>query len=315
MVIKQKIYKLEDLIKNMERGRLEKFRKSLGDIIKQKNSVERTLKYLTMISAGLLLFTKGVDCYFAKRARENGIEHILERSLENKTEKPAIRFYSLPLQQRSPEILESCTNIPMPDPIDEFGGNTEEAYKGLIYTERGWCSPEAVKTNDKPAQDYQKPKIKDYKPRQIQDVQNEANYVKIPKIRNNNPGNLRAVRDRYGRTVKWKGQIGVDSRGFCIFDSLENGIRAMGRNLQDYHKKYGIDSVQEITEKWVPRNENNTNQYIARVSERTGYHPYQTLNLEDRETVSNLIAAIIEQEHGKRVPLKLIEKSISGIYN
>jgi hypothetical protein len=40
--------------------------------------------------------------------------------------------------------------------------------------------------------------------------------------RNNNPGDLRACSG-----FTWVGQIGIDEKGFCIFDTIENGWRAL----------------------------------------------------------------------------------------
>lgn len=42
--------------------------------------------------------------------------------------------------------------------------------------------------------------------------------------RNNNPGNLKAPN---GKPNFWQGQTGVDERGFAIFDSMDNGFRAL----------------------------------------------------------------------------------------
>lgn len=42
--------------------------------------------------------------------------------------------------------------------------------------------------------------------------------------RNNNPGNLKPPD---GKANFWQGQTGVDDRGFAIFDSMDNGFRAL----------------------------------------------------------------------------------------
>ncbi len=46
--------------------------------------------------------------------------------------------------------------------------------------------------------------------------------------RNNNPGNI-----KYFGGPKWQGQVGVDNRQFVIFDSYENGRRALIISLRN----------------------------------------------------------------------------------
>src|ERR1700690_423640 len=46
--------------------------------------------------------------------------------------------------------------------------------------------------------------------------------------RNNNPGNL-----RYSVNNPWQGQTGADSAGFAVFDTPENGLRAMFITLKN----------------------------------------------------------------------------------
>jgi len=250
------------------------------------------------------------DWYTKKQAERRdflekaGIEQAVQ---EDAYRTGAARFYDIPtMKDVYPEqwqaLQNSATNPSMPymdaNLTDEFGGDEKAVYKGLIYDPKTktWNSPGTIKAPENPA-----PK-------------KEQKQYDAPKIKNNNPGNLRPVYDKRGKIVKWKGQIGVKN-GFCVFDTLENGIRAMGRNLQDYDKIYGRNTLVEIIERWAPYNENNTRGYIARVSQETGYHPNQELNIKDRNVVTNLIVAMTRQEHSKDVPRGLVERSIRGIYN
>ncbi len=76
-------------------------------------------------------------------------------------------------------------------------------------------------------------------------------------LRNNNPGNIRK-----GKT-KWEGlaKEQTDS-AFCVFTEMKYGIRALYKILKTYHKKYGLDTIEEIISRWAPENENDTNSYI-----------------------------------------------------
>ena len=63
---------------------------------------------------------------------------------------------------------------------------------------------------------------------------------------------------------KWKGQIGVDDKEFCVFDTLENGVRQEVRNLQNGYFSKGL-TIRRILEKYAPSFENDTENYIRHV--------------------------------------------------
>lgn len=110
-------------------------------------------------------------------------------------------------------------------------------------------------------------------------------------VRNNNPGNIIA-----GPT-KWGGQIeGADPK-YASFETPEDGIRALGKNLLAYGAK-GIDTVTGIVARWAPATENDTQSYIARVSKELGVNPTEPLNLKDRKVLTQLAQAIITHENG-----------------
>lgn len=136
----------------------------------------------------------------------------------------------------------------------------------------------------------------------------EELYASV-RIKNNNPGNIRAFKGK-----KWEGQVGSRG-GFIVFKDLESGLSAMGRNLKAYNEKYGRDTITEIVESWAPKVENNTKRYISKVSQETGYHPNEKLNMGDKNTITNLIISMIRREHSKEVPRDIVEKSIRDYYN
>jgi len=121
-------------------------------------------------------------------------------------------------------------------------------------------------------------------------------------VRNNNPGNIRAGID------VWKGQVGVDSDGFVIFDTIINGFRAMYKTLLTYRRKYDLNTIAGIITRWAPPESNNTSAYIAKVSQRLGIKPDAPLNLSDYPT---LMLAIAKQETGRTYNLTDAKTGVS----
>ena len=117
-------------------------------------------------------------------------------------------------------------------------------------------------------------------------------------IRNNNPGNL-----IYVPNINWRGEIGVDGR-LLIFDTMLNGVRACVKDLLAGFKevnrtagKSGEDTIREIITEFAPPHENDTEAYIAAVSQRSGFGPDLVLT-PDQETLFKLATAIFHHENG-----------------
>ena len=115
-------------------------------------------------------------------------------------------------------------------------------------------------------------------------------------IRNNNPGNI-----DYNPLNKWKGlnpkSKELDSR-FCVFISPEYGLRALMILLRNYDKKYGLNTVRQIINRWAPTHENNTSAYMEHVAKQMGVKINECLNLKNRETLIALAKAIVTHENG-----------------
>lgn len=111
-------------------------------------------------------------------------------------------------------------------------------------------------------------------------------------IRSNNPGNLRP-----GAT-RWQGELDPDPRGYCRFDTPENGIRAMAKNLLAYQERHSLRTVDRIISRWAPGNENDTESYIIAVCSSTGYRRDERLDLREYGTLERLVLAIIKHENG-----------------
>jgi len=125
-------------------------------------------------------------------------------------------------------------------------------------------------------------------------------------IRNRNPGNIRRSRDR------WKG---LSSRqtdpAFFVFEAPLWGIRAMAVILRNYQRKHGLRTVGQIIRRWAPAVENDTAAYVAAVAKAIRVQPRDRLDLSERATLRDLIAAIIRHENGQQpYDLETIETAI-----
>jgi len=109
-------------------------------------------------------------------------------------------------------------------------------------------------------------------------------------IRNNNPGNIRWIASPGAR---WRGMVRADADGFGVFDTPQNGVRAIGGELKASIRK-GQTIAQAIYE-WAPPSENNTARYVDVVAGAVGVAPETKLAL---AMVPKVAAAIIRHENG-----------------
>lgn len=110
-------------------------------------------------------------------------------------------------------------------------------------------------------------------------------------LRNNNPGNIRKSADQ------WKGLAAVqDDPAFFKFTHAQYGVRALGRILQTYRNKYGLQTVRDIIGRWAPPNENNTTSYVNSVARALGVTADEPIDVYAR--LPDLAAAIIRHENG-----------------
>lgn len=114
-------------------------------------------------------------------------------------------------------------------------------------------------------------------------------------LRNNNPLNLEA-------TVNWTGMQGNDGR-FAVFPDLETGVAAADRNLQTYHQKHGLNTVEGVINRWAPPTENDSRAYATRVSQTLGVDPAAPLDMSDPGVRRALLDAMADVENGQSVDL------------
>lgn len=112
--------------------------------------------------------------------------------------------------------------------------------------------------------------------------------------RNNNPLNI-----EYSPRNRWRGQTGSDGR-FAIFSSREYGYRAALNLLRNY-RRYGLQTLTEIVERWCPPGEvgNNTPRYIATVARRGCLPTDEPLDLYNKSVVVRLLEAMTFVECGR----------------
>ena len=110
--------------------------------------------------------------------------------------------------------------------------------------------------------------------------------------RNNNPGNI-----RHGS--KWQGLSAQQTdKDFCQFVSPEYGIRAIYKLLQTYQKKYELNTVESIIDRYAPPNENNTVGYINRAAKDIGVSVNEPISVSSKPVAIALATAIVGVELG-----------------
>jgi len=108
-------------------------------------------------------------------------------------------------------------------------------------------------------------------------------------IRDNNPGNIRPGEH-------FKGEVGEEG-GYCIFDTPENGIRAIAVDLLTKYRR-GLTTIRSIIAVYAPPSENDTEAYIKAVCADTGCLDYAWIHLTEPAVLGSMVGAIIKHENG-----------------
>lgn len=113
-------------------------------------------------------------------------------------------------------------------------------------------------------------------------------------LRNCNPGNIRITSDR------WKGlRAQQTDKEFFQFREMKYGYRALLIVLRNYRKKHGLNSIADMIRRWAPSHENNTGAYITRVCQELQVPADYVPDVDDKETMCSLAAAISLIENGR----------------
>ncbi len=124
-------------------------------------------------------------------------------------------------------------------------------------------------------------------------------------IRNNNPGNL-----KYNASIKWQGQTGQDAQGFCTFDTMTDGVRAMAIDLKNAQTIHGRNTVYDIV---VNYSLTDQDAYVSNVSAALGVDPHDTIDITDPTTLYDYMTAAIKQESGELGYLAALPVLSTGI--
>ena len=115
-------------------------------------------------------------------------------------------------------------------------------------------------------------------------------------IRNHNPLNLRE--NEHGGD-QWDGEALLNyDASFEEFKSPVWGIRAGAKTLRNYQRLHGLNTVSGIINRFAPSTENNTTSYIDHVAKKLNVSPFDSINLDNHETLKQLVNAVIKHENG-----------------
>lgn len=134
-------------------------------------------------------------------------------------------------------------------------------------------------------------------------------------LRNNNPGNIEKLTND-----TWEGQVGTDGR-FAVFKDLEYGTRAIIRVLKTYNNTHGINTINDIINRFAPEfvknekgemvRENDPEKYIAFVVEKTGISRNKKLDYNAQDDYVRLAKAMCHFETGSDLPLNIFTTGFS----
>lgn len=125
-------------------------------------------------------------------------------------------------------------------------------------------------------------------------------------IRNNNPTNMR------DSGIRWQGMTGVDPDGFLIFDTMANGLRAPAINLRNYGRLDGITTVDGVARRW---SQTDQDAYSANLAAFLGVDPQDSIDLEDKGILTQLVRGIIRQEDSGAAELLVDSQVASAVAN
>jgi len=129
-------------------------------------------------------------------------------------------------------------------------------------------------------------------------------------IFNNNPGNIRTS------PTNWNGEVTEPGEKFERFSDMHMGVRASARILRTYGRKYGIDTINKIIDRYAPPEDNNPNNanYARHVSNGSGFDVDEKIDLNDPQVLLKLMRPIFEFENGQKEAAKIsnadIEKGV-----
>lgn len=112
-------------------------------------------------------------------------------------------------------------------------------------------------------------------------------------LRNCNPGNIRI------NSTKYQGEVFPSAdKAFKTFSSMAYGYRAMFVLIHTYQRKYGINTIERIIERYAPAVENHTRAYIDAVVAASGTPATSRITTTNRDVMVPIVAAMSKVENG-----------------
>ena len=94
---------------------------------------------------------------------------------------------------------------------------------------------------------------------------------------------------------------------FFQFTEMKWGYRALVRTLQNYRRIHGCYTITDFITRWAPSSENNTLAYIKSVCFQLGVPSVYVPDVDDRDTMCALAAAISKHENGVDANMKEVQ--------
>ena len=113
--------------------------------------------------------------------------------------------------------------------------------------------------------------------------------------KNANPCNVKNLGSQ-----KWRGEIGRDSQGHCIFSDIQYGLRAAVLTLRSYQTKHGIKTLDGIIERFCGGNPD----YVAFLSRKLGLRHDEEFRIIPR--IPELVRWMSVYESGREVAPSMI---------
>jgi len=129
-------------------------------------------------------------------------------------------------------------------------------------------------------------------------------------LRNNNPGNM----DFNLHNHPWQGEIrpSQDPR-FCQFDTMENGVRALAKQLLIYHERHSCNTVAQVINRWAPPVENITSAYVTDVAAFCYAGPDDLYDFKHGAPLGRLVRGIINHENGKATSEQYVSSAVLAL--
>lgn len=112
-------------------------------------------------------------------------------------------------------------------------------------------------------------------------------------LRNNNPGNIRISGTTYKGEV-----VPSQDKAFKQFKSIDYGYRAMFMLLHTYQKRYSLNTISDMINRYAPPIENHTDGYIDAVAKWAGVGPTARITTTNRDVMVPVVAAMSRVENG-----------------